>query len=736
MAEHEPTVAQEARRYLAMLHKRRGLAVTCVVVSLIVAFLINYTSRPLYQATTQILIDVGTQNILSAADVNERAEVKDLETQLQLLRGRNLGTQVVERLGLQKHRELQSGPLMSPLERLRNKIMGSSSPDRDDELRLSPAVAAFRSRVSVEPLPGSRLVNLRFRGYDPEVAKDAANALAQLFVEESFRIRQSTSAEATGWLSDQLDQQQARIKLAEEELREYQQQAGLGNIEERDRLLKQKLDTLSQAATQARMQRIEKETLASQLRATPGSQLDSFPTIMVNPAVQGLRSRVSELERERIRLSATLGDKHPEMVQVTQDLAAARAKLDGEVRSIARSLETDVRAARQEEARLTADLESAKRELVALDQQTVEYRVLRRELNTNQELVDTLLTRSGETGLQADLGSAGDSLRTNIRIIELAELPVHPVSPNRTRNLQLGLLIGLGLGIGLALLLEHLDNSVKTPDDVKNGLGLPFLGMIPQVAQSAGPSSRKSRRLMSEAPQSAVAEAYRLLRTNLIFSTAKDSGRVIVISSANPSEGKTTTVANIAASLAQNGSKVLAVDADLRRPTLHQHFGLHKAPGLSDLIIGKVQPSEAIQDTRFKGLQVLPCGYVPPNPAELLGSRNMREVLEALRAHYDWVLVDSPPILAMADTPVLCGAAIDGLALVVAAESTTRPNVTRAVEQVTSVGGHILGVILNGVNIERNSYYYSQYYGEYYRSYYAEGSSKQRDRPIRIVRRA
>jgi len=198
-----------------------------------------------------------------------------------------------------------------------------------------------------------------------------------------------------------------------------------------------------------------------------------------------------------------------------------------------------------------------------------------------------------------------------------------------------------------------------------------------------------------------------------------------VVTSAYPSEGKTTTLANLATALAQNGAKVLAVDADLRRPTLHQHFGLQKTPGLSDMIVGKSQASQAIQSTRIDGLQLLACGYLPPNPAELLGSPMMKQILDAIRAHYDWVLIDSPPLLAMADAAVLCSL-VEGVVLVLAAEVATKPAVIRAIEQVQGVGGKVLGVVLNKVNLERNSYYYSQYYGEYYRNYYAEGVSASR----------
>jgi tyrosine-protein kinase Etk/Wzc len=283
------------------------------------------------------------------------------------------------------------------------------------------------------------------------------------------------------------------------------------------------------------------------------------------------------------------------------------------------------------------------------------------------------------------------------------------------------LLIGLVLGLGLGLLFEHVDNTIKTPEDVKEQLGVPFLGMVPDVSDK--PQGARIPTMALRNPDGPVAEAYRVLRTNLIFSSAESTGRAVVVTSANPGEGKTTTAANLAVALALNGAKVLVVDGDLRRPTLHQHFGVAKTPGLSDLIVGRTQASESIHGTRFKGLQILACGYAAPNPAELLGSASMKQILNALRTCYDWVIVDTPPILAMADTPVLCPL-VDGVVLVVAAESTSRPALVRALDQIASVGGKVTGVVLNKVDLKRNSYYYSQYYGEYYRSYYAEGPSR------------
>jgi exopolysaccharide transport family protein len=728
---------QDARRYMAMIHKRRGIVITCVVVSLIVAVIYNYTTRPVYQATCQILIDKDTPKVLPNKELVEMVQggMDYYQTQYQLLRGRQLAEKAVERLGLQKSPEFQTGPLMSPMERAARLFGRPPAATVDhDGMPLSPAVAAFRSRVTVEPITGSRLVNLRFSAYEPQIAADAVNTLAQLYIEQSLEFRFTTSTEATGWLSERLAEQQQKVEAAEKALQAYREREGLVNIEERQSLVEQKLGALNAAVLGARTERIAKETIYTQMKNLAPSQLESFPLVMASGAVQGLKAELADLQRDQARLAETLGEKHPEMVKVRSQIRATEEKIRSEIRNVVRSAETDYLTAARQEANLQANLEAVKREALEANRKAIEFGVLKREVDTNQQLFKELMSRTKQTGLETELKT------TNIRIVERAEVPRGPVSPKRMRNYQIALIIGLGLGIGLTLLFEHLDNTLKTPEDVKESLGVPFLGMVPDVTAKPGmPNAPRASPLIMKSPQSAVAESYRVLRTNLIFSSAETRGRALVVSSASPAEGKTTTVANLASSLALNGARVLAVDADLRRPTIHQHFGIAKTPGLSDLIVGNCQASQAIQTTRFKGLQVLPCGYIPPNPAELLGSAQMKQVVEALRSHYDWVLLDTPPILAMADTPILCPL-VEGVILVVGAEVSGRPAVQRAIDQILAVGGKVTGVVLNKVNLERNSYYYSQYYGEYYRSYYADGAarhardeaeSRPRPRPVR-----
>jgi polysaccharide biosynthesis transport protein len=418
-----------------------------------------------------------------------------------------------------------------------------------------------------------------------------------------------------------------------------------------------------------------------------------------------------DLRKREAAMSESLGDKHPDMVNVRIQIRQAEERIRGEMRNVTRAAESEYRTALARESRLAANLETVKGEAQDSNRKSFEYMAKKRELETNRQLYQDLLTKTKQTGLETELKT------TNIRVIEKAEAPRRPIAPQKTRSYQVAVVLGLLIGIGLALGFEHMDNTFKTPEDVREHIPLPFLGMVPDVAlNKQGTMGRGSQLVKS--PNSAVADAYRVLRTNLIFSSAETTGRVMLVTSANPAEGKTTTLANLAVALAQNGAKVLAVDADLRRPTLNQHFAVLKTPGLTDLIVGKAPASQAIHSTKIEGLQLLPCGYLPPNPAELLGSPMMKQILEALRAHYEWVLIDAPPLLAMADAPVLCPL-VDGVVMVIAAESATKPAVIRAIDQVTSVGGKVAGLVLNKVNLERNSYYYSQYYGEYYRSYYA-----------------
>jgi uncharacterized protein involved in exopolysaccharide biosynthesis len=473
----------EARQYVAVLHKRRLLIVVCPIISLLFAALYNYTTRPLYQATCQILIEHDIPNVLPTKEVMDFAQngADYYQTQYQLLRGRSLAEAVVQKLSLLRSVEFQTGPILSPWERFERRFLGRTGAPRvgSDGIPLSPAAAAFQSRLSIEPVAGSRLVNLRFLAYDPALAAQAVNTLAQLYIEQSLDFRYTTSSEATGWLAERQADQKKKVEEAERVLQDYSEREGLVNFEEKQSLVDQKLQTFAQAAMGARTERISKETLYNQFRTLSTSQLESLPIVAGSLQVQQLRERLGELRREQARLSETLGEKHPDLIRVNSDIRGTEEKIRSEVQFIQRSIESDYRAALQQEASLAANLETAKREALEVNRKAIEFGVLKREVESNQQLYRDLTNRTKETGLETELKA------TNIRVVERAEPPRLAVTPKRAENYLLGLLIGIVLGVGMATLFEQVDNTMKNPEDIKRHLGLPFLGIVPDVSVRA-----------------------------------------------------------------------------------------------------------------------------------------------------------------------------------------------------------------------------------------------------------
>ncbi len=713
----------EARAVFITLQKRRTLVLSCGALGLLLAGLYNFTTRPLYEARAQLLIDWRTPTVLPTEySLESRANGPDYyQTHFELLRGSEVIEAVVRRIGPRLEQELATGPLLSPWERLRRKAPAGGASSAQGADGLLPYVDAFRSRLTIEPVGATRIVSLRFCAFDPGLAAESVNALAESYIASSLEYHSATSSAATSWLAARIEEQKARVAEAEKTVQRFREREGLANIDERRGTIEQKLTAVTAAAVNARNERVAKETVYTRLRALGPAELLSFPVVKNSPVVESLRARLVELEEQETRLSDSLGDRHPDLVAVRGRIARARDQIQAEVAEIVRSVEVDYRTTLETETNLNASLDQVKREALALGSKALECEALERAAEGQRKLLQELAGRAKEAGLQSELKTS------DIRLIERARSGGEEIAPLRARNCGLGLVVALGLGVGLALLLERLDNTLKTPEDVKVHLRVPFLGVIPAL-----PEARPLKDEAAPGPRvidlaSAAAEAYRVLRTNLLFSSPETGGRVYLFTSASPGEGKTTTVANLAVALAQNGARVLVVDADLRRPTLHTHFGVEKTYGLSDLIVGSGSFAEAVQSTHVRGLQIMPCGYEPPNPAELLGSPNMKDLTAVFRKRFDWVLLDAPPVLTMADAMVLCSL-VDGTVLVVRADVTPLPSIQRAIDHVLGVSGKLTGVLLNRVDLQRHSYYYSQHYGDYYRSYYGGSESPEAKR--------
>jgi capsular exopolysaccharide synthesis family protein len=337
---------------------------------------------------------------------------------------------------------------------------------------------------------------------------------------------------------------------------------------------------------------------------------------------------------------------------------------------------------------------------------------LERDVISNRQLYDDLMQRAKVTGV------TGEYKGTNVQIIDPAEMPRVPILPNHRRDLIFALLTGFLLAVGLAFGLEYIDSRIKTPDDIKSYLGLPFLGMVPAVPAKLvkGPAP-----LLERGVPSAFSEAMRGIRTSVIFSSAADGARTVMITSTAPSEGKTVVATNLADALAQAEQRTLIIDGDLRRPRVHFTFECAQEPGLSNVLVGAVSAQNAIRKTGNPYLSVLTAGVIPPNPAELLGSRRYARLLEELGQEFDWIVIDAPPVMAVTDAAVISNG-VGGVVFVVGSEMTPRRTAQTAVEQVLAARGKIIGAVLNRVHVERHSYYYAQYYRKDYTQAYVRSS--------------
>ena len=431
---------------------------------------------------------------------------------------------------------------------------------------------------------------------------------------------------------------------------------------------------------------------------------------MSNTFVQQLKGQLADLQRQQAQMGERLGEKHPDMIKLNSAIQNTQARLDGEIAKVVQAVQNEFLSAQAQERSLAAALEGQKADALALNRKGIEYGVLRREAESNRQIYEALMQRSKETGISGELKTS------NVRVVDHAEVPQQPVRPAKALNLLLGLLGGLLAGVGLAFFVDYLDDRIKNPEEIRRYLGLNFLGLVPGLTvkyeKNGRPSTPSSELLLG------MGEAFRGIRTNVTFATAENGMRSLIVTSTQPGEGKSVVANNLAVSLAQTGQRVLLVDTDLRKPRQHDLFNLPQEPGLSNLLAGQSKPTDAVRQSGVPNLWVLPSGTIPPNPAELLGSPRCKGLLAVLGQHFDWLVLDSPPVMAVTDASVIAHWTT-GVVFVVGCDQVTRRAVLTAVEQLLAARATILGAVLNRVDVDRNPYYYSHHYKREYAGYYS-----------------
>ncbi len=680
----------------------------------------TYTTVPLFRAQARIQID-EEQTTVQTDFKEPYLAYSDPEpyfqTQYKILQGRDLALRAVRHLRLDNVPEFNGQGATPPLltqmiGTIKAKITapfrgGAGTP------RVTPATAgpenqqadAFIGRIQVSPVRGSRLVDVYFVSADPQFAARAINVVAEEYVNQNLEFRLQNTDKTLQWLTQEVAKQQSVVQASERMLAEYRENQNALSLEDKQNLIVSRLNQVNDAASRARTTRIQKEALYNQV--TAAKDRESLTSIAANPFVQQLKAHIGELERERVRLSERYGEKYPDLQRVNGQIIDAQRQLDAEIDKNVQAIKADYQAAVDEEKQLANDLEGQKVQATDLNRKSIDYSVLQREAESNRQVYESLLQREKE------LRVVSNSRANNVRLLDRAEVPGAPFTPNTHRAWLMALLFGFGIGIAAAFAIDYLDDTVKTPEDVTWRLHLNFLGLVPKVHGERHP-------LLSGPVPHDFGEAFRALRTALVASSGTDATRLVAITSTQPLEGKTTTAVNIALALAIGGARVLLIDADMRRPSLHKAMRLPNDRGLAELLSGKARMREVVQRCGDPNLLVIPAGHTPSNPSELLASDRMRAFLHQLTTGpFDWVIVDTPPVLAVTDAVVLAPL-VHSVAFVVGAEMTRWRLAERAIETLQAGHPRSIAAILNRVDFDRNRYYYSRYYGHQYKSYYAE----------------
>jgi capsular exopolysaccharide synthesis family protein len=717
--------------YLRILYRRRWVAIPGFLLVLVSGALSSVRTVPVFEARTQLLIEKESRRATSIDTVlQDRDSYYDDDfypTQHKLIQSRSLALRTVEaldRAGVKERMPDASGISLSPGDLVRAVRRGVSSllsrEETGNTIARRPAdetaaqagrVEGFLGSLQVVPVRSSRLVDLKFRSPDAAYAARAVNQLAEEYKRQSLELRSLASDEANSFLSQRLEEQRRKVEESEKRLQAFREDRNAISVDNRQNIVFQRLSDLNAQVTRARTTRLEKEGIYTTLRdmQARGAALDSFPSIMSNTFIQGLKNDVVQLEREQAQLvAAGFGSSYPGMLAVAGKLETSRARLKSEIDKVVESVRADFLSAQAAETELTKALEAQKHESLGVDRKALEYATIERETAGDRQLYDTLMQRANETGVSRQFTGS------NIQVVDRAEMPQFAVLPDVRRDLLFATLGGLFLALALAIGVEFFDNRIKSPEEIKMHLGLPCLGMVPMIA---GKEHSGETPLLSADSPPAFSEAIRSVRTAVLFSSAEEGARSLVVTSAGPHEGKTLISSSLAVALAQTGQRTILIDADMRRPRVHEVLGRSQEPGLSNVLVGESALGDAVRLTSVDNLSVLAAGHIPPNPAELLGSKKFDELIASLKTRFDWVVVDAPPVMPVTDASVLAHSA-SGVLFVVGAEMTPRQTAAAAVEQLRSSGAKFVGVVLNRVNVHRHSYYYSPYYKKEYAKYY------------------
>jgi polysaccharide biosynthesis transport protein len=721
----EPTF--DLRAYWHILVKGKWAILASVIVVTAAVGFWTYRQPKIYRATTSLVIETAAPHVLNkvqevydSGSAGFWASKEFYETQYQILRSRDLAQRAVEKMGLDRDLDFLG-------------LTGLT-----DKSKLSQALAAadpagkLANMVMIAPVKDSKVVLVSFESPDPKRAARLANGLVEAYIDRNFEQRRSASVDAGTWLDERLGTLEKNLENSENQMIDFKKNKNLLSVslEDQINLNSTKLRALAETLNRLEIQRLEldakRKVIASLRTDTASAQVLERVLAGKEPLLTALKASEAKLMEQLVELRQKYGENNDKRTIPEAQLKEVQGQIQEEVKNALKALDAEYAQVRENEKAVNESFAREKRAAMEINELSVHYNRMKRMAENNQAMYSLVLGRSKETDLTSMLKT------NNVRRLDPALVPKRPVRPRVQLNLGLAAAFGLALGIGLAFLLDLMDRTVKSQDDVETIVGLPFLGMIPSMEQQEHKPRRRGQPPELESvrtrdmyvlshPRSPVAECHRSLRTNITFMSPEKPMRRLLVTSAGPREGKTTTAVGLGITMAQSGGRVVLVDTDMRRPRLHQALGVSNERGVTSLVVGECALADAIKGTDVPQLDVIPCGPVPPNPTELLHTERFKELLTRLSESYNLVILDSPPVIAVTDAMVL-STQVDGVVLVAKAGRTTKDMLSHTKRHLTGINANILGVVLNDVDVRRRQYGYYDYrdYGGRYGYYYAD----------------
>jgi len=714
---------------LRVIRKRFWIILLVASISISITAFYTLRQQKIYQATTTLQIETQAPRVLGK-DFEEVATLgtgnywtdqEYYETQYKIIESREVSERTVRMLKLNEDPDFMGVP-----------------PDRRSSFKpvtVTEAASQLMGQLKAEPIKDSRLVRISIEDSNPTRAQLLCNTLADAYIDQNAEQVLSSTVSALDWLSNQLEELRTKLETSENSLYAFKKNHDILSVslEDRQNILASEISQITTNLTNVRTKRIELKARRDQIKSIAESKDPlSMPIEALNQSglIQSLKEQHAQLRQQLGELSERYLDKHPRITEIKAKLDRVEEDIRREVSNVLAAIDSEYETSVKNEEGLKANLKDLMNQAQDLGQKEIDYNRLKREKDNNERLYQLVMSRSKETDLSRLLKV------NNVRVLDSAMIPSSPIKPNVHLNILLSILIGLALGLGLVFLMEYLDRTIKTQEQIEN-MGIIFLGLIPSI--TAGDETyakdyrrrrtRKQRKglpdgerdlVVHKYPKSLVAESCRAIRTNILFMSPDDPIRRILVTSPSPREGKTTVAISLAITMAQSGSRVLLVDTDMRRPRIHRALGFEKKMGLSHAILGEADIENVIYPTEVPNLSFLPCGPPPPNPAELLHTERFIEVVHTVSEMFDRVVFDSPPIGVVTDAAIL-SRLVDGTLVVIKPGWTTKEAAQYVLSTLKDIGSRILGTVFNDLDLYSQTYnrYYTRYYhqyGQYYRT--------------------